>query len=98
MLVLRLTPKTKRAKQLISQGLGQIVGVADGPRSVQCFHGQPGMLVFPIDVGPDGVTRNAVFKAPRDWCSRWLRANNDPDFDFVEIPGGALASLLQPEN
>lgn len=88
--VLKLTPKTKKGKQAIQQGLGDIVVVIEGPKPVQCFHGDLGLFIGPVETGNAATIRNAVFKAPRDWCSRWIRVDNDHNFSYVDIPGAAF--------
>jgi hypothetical protein len=95
--ILRLIPKSKRGKQLVKGEFGDIVRVVKAPQPVACFNGELGIFVCPVEKGNEGQMINAVFKAPRDWNSRWIRAVGDENFDYVEIPGVALVDLVLEE-
>lgn len=79
--ILRLKPKSARGKRKLKSGLGEVVRLVSGPTSVQCFHGELGLLVAPMNP-PENLTK--VAKA-FDVHDRWIRLCNDPDFEWSAV-------------
>jgi hypothetical protein len=73
---IRLIAKTARGRRKLKSGLPSEWFVLDGPRSVQCFNGDEGILV--------GLKVDTMEKIPKafDLTNRWIRVINDPDFQW----------------
>ena len=72
---MRLIAKTHKGKNKIREAGTDEWEVAGTSPSVAAFGGAPGLLIQPVRAGFPTII-------PMPSCRRWIRAENDPDFEL----------------